>query len=195
MITRVVSSSPQSGAVASLSLPGGQDKNISSTWLFNITSFSYSFSSFFFKFSSFFSHFGLPVERLAHSGRPLPQTAAITSSINLTRSISSRWERGLHIMVWYTNINCVWEWRLKYIHKVKDWIVTFHEPVGEWNGQFIVTKWVKTREAHGQEDEVQKVRFMGPKSPFLGSHIPKIDPGPARNTSVRPPASSCLQEQ
>ena len=28
-------------------------------------------------------------------------------------------------------------WRLKYIHEVKDWIVPFHEPVGEWNRQFI----------------------------------------------------------
>ena len=32
-------------------------------------------------------------------------------------------------------------WRLKYIHEVKDWIVPFHKPVGEWNRQFIF-QWV-----------------------------------------------------
>ena len=52
-------------AVASLSLPGGQDKNVSSIFLI----FLY-FPSFFLIFSSFSSSFWTSGGRLAHPGRP-----------------------------------------------------------------------------------------------------------------------------
>ena len=51
-------------------------------------------------------------------------------------------------MQWYTNINCLWVWRVKCIHSVKDCIALFHKSVGEWNWKFIVQRVDKFQPSH-----------------------------------------------